>query len=89
MGKTSASRFEAVAGSACLVGLLAGVLLFVGEVAGLPDLLWATALVLFVAGLLVAAVASGLASRASGRGWLTSMWAGIRSAFRFLFELLP
>lgn len=89
MGNMHAGRHDRVIGAGFVMGMCGGALLIVGELVGLPEALWALGIVLFLLGLVGAAVAAGLASRSTGNGWLRSFAGGVRAAFRFLVEFLP
>ena len=76
-------------GSLALVSIVGGVLGILAEAFSFPVVLLLAAAGLFGMGVVGAAIAALLASRKTGSGFGRSLFAGIRFAARWIWELAP
>jgi hypothetical protein len=69
--------------------IIGGLLLAVGELAGVPGVLMGGGLGAFLLGVLLVFALAVAASRRSGHGILRSLWGGTTTSLRWLWEFLP
>lgn len=85
-GRDPFGRDDTLAGIGVWLGILAGIVLIVDQVATVPSWLAVIALAAFAVGLVLFVAGAAVASRTTGRSFGRSLLAGLRAAATFVLD---